>query len=240
MTGIDIGIALYKMLNVSAVTTLLGGGKVWQHNRPVNSPYTDVVVSLPVFDGNSRSVNYVDVNVHTPNLEGLYPVDGEDQTFPDLAAQKEIVDVILPLIVSTTGLYLSPAIKGVPIRDSDGQWYSNIRINLITMDEGQTQSATLEKVTSASDGYGGVTTTNTTEWTGRAEKLTTIEGNQMSTGDGVTDLNRRTTWRIPHSSTTPQKYHQLVTLEGVFTVVGIAPEGNVFWKLTTVREDGWN
>lgn len=242
MTGIDIAIEVYKMVDTPTVRALLAGGRVWQHNRPVNSPYPDVVISLPVFEGNSRAVNYVDVNIHTPNLEGYYPIAGagEDHTFPNLAKHKEIVDAVLPLIQSIPGVSLQPAIRGVPIRDSDGQWYSNIRVNLVTLDPGASLTATLEEIVSTPDGYGGVNVSYNSVWTGLAERLSIVEGSQLNETEGRLDLLRRGVWRIPSSGATPQKYHRLVTSDGVYTITGISPEGGAFWRLTTVRKDGPN
>lgn len=240
MTGIDIVIEVFKKINTPAIKTLLEGGSVWQHNRPINSPYPDVVISLPVFDGNSRSLNYVDVNVHTPNLENYYPVTGEDQTFPDLAKHKQVVDAVLPLITSGTGYSLQPAIRGVPIRDADGSWYSNIRVSLVSMDEASAHTSELQRMISAPDGFGGVTVNYTTAWSGKAERLTIFDNDQTETDSGRLDFTRRENWRIPATGVAPQKYHRLVNSEGIFTIIGIIPEGDSFWKLLTERKDGPN
>ena len=242
MTGIEIVQRIYQMVNVPSVQALLGSGSVWQHNRPVNSPYPDVVVSLPVFDGNSRTINYIDVNVHTPNLDGYYPItgSGEDHTFPDLDLHKQLVDTILPLIVSGPGYSLDPAIKGVPIRDSDGQWYSNIRISIVTLDDAAALDSELQDMVSFPDGYGGHRVTYTQIWAGKAERTLISDGSQVQTEDGRTDLIRRVTWRLPATGLTPQKYHRLVNSAGIFNILGISPEGPSFWKLVTARKDGPN
>lgn len=242
MTGIDIVMAVYHMVNTPAVRTLLGSGKVWQHNRPANSPYPDVVVSIPIFEGNSRSVNYVDVNIHTPNLPHFEPIPGhgEDHTFPDLQLHKNILDAVLPLIQSVPGVWLRPAILGVPVRDADGHWFTTIRVSMLSLNENAAVSATLERITSVPDGYGGHAAAYSVEWTGLAERIESPTGNQMELRTGRLDLNARAQWRIPASSVAPQKYHRLATANGIYNIDGITPEGGVFWLLNTTRKDGWN
>lgn len=240
MTGIEVVSEIYKMLNVPAVTSLLGGGKVWQHNRPVNSPFPDVVISLPVFDGNSRSISFVDVNIHTPNLREFWPIAGrnEDHTFPDLEKHNAILNAVLPRIVSGIGFSLEPAILGVPIRDEDGQWFTNVRVSLTTINQNRSLPAVAVELTTATDGFGGCFAVAHEVWSGFVEVLKLSEEDQVEDFSGRLDLIRRVTLRVPADAYTPQKNHQIHTTEGVYVIRGIFPEGASFWKLLTTRKDG--
>lgn len=242
MTGIDIVIEVWKKLNVPTVTTLLGAGKVWQHNRPVNSKNPDVVISLPVFDGNSRALNYVDVNIHTPNLKEYRPFnEDEDHTFPDLAKHKSILDTVLPLLTSGAGYSIRPAILGVPIRDVDGQWFTNIRCTIITLDNQASIMSKLRKVVSMADGYAGVTTTLQDVWEGLAERLSIPDESQVTTESGRLDLTRRERWRIPAvAGKAPQKSHVFSNSQGTYNILAIYPNGESFWDLMVERKDGAN
>lgn len=48
LSGIDIVSLMYRTLNVPILRQALGEGKLWQHNIPRNSPYTEVTISIPL------------------------------------------------------------------------------------------------------------------------------------------------------------------------------------------------
>ena len=238
MTGIDIVTTLYHMVNVASVQALLGEGKVWQHNRPVNSPHPDVVISIPVFEGNSRAIDFIDINVHTPNLEGLYPIDGqgEDHTFPDLQKHKELVDAILPLIVSTPGNSFTDVIPGVPIRDSDGHWYSNIRLKVDAVDRGDSHTVSLIEITSTVNQYGGAAATLTPVWTGVASRRSMNPDENLNVISGRYEVNLLCEWVISGLETTPKKNMQLAAPDGQYVIRGIRPDASM-WVLSCAKVD---
>lgn len=218
MSGINASIAVWQLLNTTAVTSLLDGG-LYRYNRPINSRKRDIVISTPEPDK-------VDINIHAPNLTLQ-----DDQTSPDLARMKSVTDAVLLLLA---GFEFDRI--GLPERDKDGQWFTNIRINYAgAVDAGV--SASLITLSRQSDGYGGFTATRSTAWTGLARRLSTRQGSQVVQYAGRTEMIADTDWMLPLSAA-PEKYMLLTTAEGEYVIQGIAPEaGN--WRLNTRRKDGY-
>lgn len=239
MTGIDIVDFLWVQLNVPSVTSLLGSGKVWKHNRPKNSPYVDVVISVPEYNSTETNSGYVDVNVHSPNLDNYYPIPGgtEDNTFPDLAVLRNVTDAIMPLIVSSGDYSLEARIPGIPIRDTDGHWYSNIRIAFTAINPELSEQVTLEDEVITPDGYGGNTITYVSHWTGLAAQQNFSTTRQDSIQAGELVLHLESDWVVPVSAT-PQKGMRINADNGIYVINGITPEGDAFWRLKTTRRDG--
>lgn len=239
MTGIDIVDFLWTQLNVPSVTSLLGDGKVWKHNRPKNSPFVDVVISVPDYNATEKTSGFVDVNVHSPNLENYYPIPGgtEDDTFPDLAVLRNVTNALMPLIVSSGDYSLEARIPGIPIRDKDGHWYSNIRIAFTAINPDLAMPAELFNEVITPDGYGGNTINYVSHWTGVAaqENFGTNRQDSIQAGEFVLHLD--SDWLVP-AVAAPQKGMQLVAENGTYVINGITPEGDAFWRLKTTRRDG--
>lgn len=246
-SGIDIVIEFWKMLNVPILTEALGQGEVWQHNIPMNSPYTEVVVSIPTTDAYESQLRFVDIDIRTPNLGVLdgepdyYPHKGltQDNTFPDMAEFKRITDIILPLIQTTGVLYVETRIPGVPVRDADGTWRVNIRVQFTLLDSGDTLDTQVVELIGQPDGFGGYAPTRTTIWEGNIQRLAINLNPHLEKAAGNYGLYMRCSWLIPRDQVTPQKNMHLVNSEGEYVITGIFPEG-VFWRLTTTRKDADN
>lgn len=237
-SGIDIVMEIRRLLNVPSIQALLGVGKVWQHNRPRNSMFPDIVVSIPEFASGAFNSGYVDVNLHAPNLKAYYPIPevGEDTTFPDLATLKALTDAVLPLIQSTSGFALSANIAGKPIRDKDGEWYVNIRVAFESIDVDRGTDVVLVEETSLANGYGGVSVSLADVWTGKGVILNIRKGSQLNINVGRYEFNQINDWLLPFESN-PKKNNQIRTTEGEYVINGIIPL-NGFWQLSTVRKDG--
>lgn len=238
-SGIDIVIDIFKLLYVPAVTNLLDGD-VWQHNRPRNSQLTDVVISIPEYNYGKINSGFIDIDVHSPNLKDFYPITGEpeDGTFPDLGKFKPLVDVILSLIVSTSSYSLSTKIAGIPIRDKDGEWYVNIRIEFEAINTSEAVDVDLLKEVSAPDGYGGVLVSDEIIWSGKASQINIKKGSQLNVNAGRFEFNLVSDWVLP-LEVTPQKNNRIKTLEGDYVINGIVRNSG-FWQLSTIRKDGEN
>lgn len=239
MTSIDVCIEIYKRLNVPAVTSLLGAGKVWQHNRPVNSPNTDVVVSIPMFEGNARSVSYVDVNIHTPNLKEYYPIAGEDPTFPDMAKFKQLTEAILPLLGSTAGFTLDVSIPGVPVRDSDGQWFTNIRAGFKVPGGSESWAATLVTYASVSDGSAGHTSSRQNLWSGQVLRELVRDGHQLRDQAAHYAYIEQATWFVPLSAGEIPKAAVLEVGGRECKIMAFTEMGG-FWRVETASKDGYS
>lgn len=233
MSGIDVVLDVFRLLNVSGVTSLLGSGKVWRHNRPLNSPNVDVVISMPEYNAGQFNTGYLDVNVHAPNIEGYKPLGTEDTTFPDLVKLDQVVDAILPLLVSAS-YSLEPRIPGIPIRDKDGQWFANIRVGFSQIPTTGV-SVSLYRLDRVADGYGGFGNTRTLVGTVTASKVDVGGGSQLNINAGRYEFNETSSFIIPNTYT-PQKNMQLQTSEGIYVINGITKAGT-FWKLSVTRKD---
>lgn len=220
MSGIDISITLFKIINVPAVTTLLGGGKVYRFNRPINSNKPDVVIAT------SNDLTEVYVNVHVPNLK----LEG-DQTTPDLAKMQSITNAIVPLISSVAGLSIKSV--GVPIRDNDGHWFAQTTLSYAIQSPSDRVSVTYYELNSTEDGYGGVTVSRSSVWTGTATITKRYGGDKRSSSAGVTTINAEVDFL---SERVPQKDYQIDTTEGTYVIRGISRQ-NGLWLINAVRKD---
>lgn len=225
MTGIDVVIDIYRLLNVPAITEL---SRIWQHNRPRNSAQTDIVISVPEYNAGQFNTGYVDINVFTPNPTVL----DNDTTFPDMAKFKQVVDTILPLLTATANFDLDVRIVGIPIRDKDGNWYVNIRVGFQGISN-TAQYIELWSVNSESDGYGGSLISYSLEHVGRGVQQNIGNGSQLNISIGRYEFNLRCDWIVDFR---PEKNWQLRTDFEVYVINGIIPEGD-FWKLSCVRKD---
>jgi len=228
MSGLDIATSIFRLLNVGSVTSKTDG--IYKFNRPINSRNKDIVISIPEYNAGQFNTGYVDINIHVPNLDIT-----NDQTNPDLVTMKSIVDSITPLISSVPGYSLSSRIIGIPVRDSDGQWYCNIRIAFVGIDENAGKDVKLVLLSAVSDGYGGFTASRSDVWTGKGAIMEISKGNQLNINAGRYEFNMKTDWLLPFDAT-PEKYMVLVSNEGEYTIRGIIPDGGM-WRINTVRKD---
>ena len=239
-SGIDVVTRVYKMLNVPVLRNALGQGKLWQHNIPQNSPYTEVVVSIPTTDAYESELRFFDVDIRTPNLADFYPHQNlpQDNTFPDMARFKQITDIILPLIQTQGTFYVETKIPGVPVRDADGNWRVNIRVEFTLLDTQDTHTVSLVEMTGIHDGYAGYYPVRNTVWTGTARRVNIVENPQLDKTAGIFGLYMRCSWLLAMDEIpTPKKNMRIVTDEGEYVITGIFPDG-LFWRMTTTRKDG--
>lgn len=238
-TGIDIVDSLWATLNVPSVTSLIDGS-VWKHNRPRNSAFTDVVISVPEYKSGAFNTGRVDVNIHSPNLKEYYPYPGglQDTTFPDLSVLRDVVDAIMPLLTTSGGYSLYASIPGVPIRDADGHWYANIGVSFEIINTDLSVPVQLVDEVLTPDGYGGVYVAFSLFWSGVASQLDIKEGDQDSIRAEKYVLNMKCGWLLPKAAM-PQKGMLLVAPDGEYALNGISPHGDRkdFWMLSTTRKD---
>lgn len=239
MSGIDIVIQIWRLLNVPQVQALLGDGDIWQHNRPRNSQFTDIVISIPEYNSSALDTGLIDVNLHSPNpsLDILHK-DGlflEDNTFPSLPVFKPLLDTVLPLLISTPDFSLTTKIVGVPIRDKDGEWYVNIRIAFEALNPSQSVNVSLIELNGTNDGYGGVVVDRAISWQGLGVQMNIKSGNQLNMNAGRYDLNMASDWIVPND-VTPKKNDLLTAPNGEYVINGIIPLSG-FWQLSTLRKD---
>lgn len=236
MSGLDISILIYNLLNVPEVLSTLGSGEVYRFNRPINSRERDIIIAIPEYNSDRFTSAYisrgfVDINIHVPNLHLE-----ADQTSPDLATMKLITDAVLSRIKSTDDVTLDVRIPGVPLRDADGQWFCNIRIGFFAQDPRTSQNITLIDICGCEDGYGGYTPCLKPTWSGKGTMLDPVKGSQMDMAAGKFRMEMEVDWIVPEESV-PSKGNILMSDYGEFVVRGIVPE-NGFLRLNTKMKDG--
>lgn len=230
MSAIDLVISFYRLLNVPAITGLLGDGKVWRYQRPLNSDNVDVVISVPEYVGGSFNVLDAEINVYAPNIQNFSPIGHPDPTHPDVVVLKSVTDAILSLLDG-----YSIKVAGKLIQDKSGVWYSNIVVEVADVNPSLSIPITLYSLQTTNDGYGGVTVSKVAKWTGEAAMTDTSREDRRSVDGEVTSVNLRTHF-VFKSDVAPQKNMELSTDEGVYVIRGISFD-NGMWRLNTIRKD---
>lgn len=238
-SGIDIVQRVYHMLNVPQLINALDGGGIWQHGLPLNSDKTEVCIRIPTTDAYESELRFFDIDIRTPNLPEAYPAETstQDNTLPDLTTFDRILDIILPLIETQGTFYVETKIPGVPMRDPDGMWRVNIRVEFTLIDTLDTHTVTLLRKSKVDDGYGGYTAVRVPVWTGSARREDIVRTPNLVQEAGVYKMHMRCSWLIPKDEATPQKPMVLTTGNEEYLITGIFPEG-VFWRVTATRKDG--
>lgn len=233
MSAIDLVISFYRLLNVPAITGLLGDGKVWRYQRPLNSDKVDVVISVPEYVGGSFNVSDVEINVYAPNIQNFEPLGYPDPTHPDVVKLKAVTEAILTLLDG-----YSVKVAGKLVQDKSGVWYSNIVVEVTEIDQGLSTEVALWESSLVPDGYGGSTATFGQVWSGRAAQDNIRKDDQLEVNAGRYEMLLRCDWLIPSDEVTPQKNMELRTAEGDYVIRSIVPDSaGGMWRITTVRKD---
>lgn len=128
-TNIDMVNDAYKRLNTSGVRSLIDGVLI-RYKRPKDSKKTDIVVNSISISNTQTQQGTFNINVHVPNLAGV-KFDGiADPNQPDIDKLTTISNFIIPLFDTNWQYdYHTDLEPPVPIQDSDGTWFMNIRVN---------------------------------------------------------------------------------------------------------------
>ena len=128
-TNIDMVNDAYKQLNESGVKALIDGVLI-RYRRPKDSKKTDIVVNSVSISNTQLQRGVFNINVHVPNLVGVKFDEVADNQQPDINKLKAISDYIIPYFDSNWQYdYHTDIEPPVPIQDSDGTWFMNIRVN---------------------------------------------------------------------------------------------------------------
>lgn len=230
MSGIDISIFLFELLNVPEVTNLLDGG-IFRFNRPLNSGKRDIVISIPEYNAGQFNTGYIDVNVHVPNLKL-----SNDQTNPDLRSMEVIVDAVLPRLRSVEGFELDVRIPGIPIRDTHDSWYCNIRVGFAGIDQKLSEDVTLLRLCSTDDGFGGSKPNFIPYWQGKAAKVKEELNDQLSLEAGEFVMEQESEWYLP-KDVNLLKGTLMVTEKAQYVIRGFVEE-NSYLRIKATKKDG--
>lgn len=125
------GVEMVKDVTVrlGPVSALINGVLIsWK--RPKNSTRVDVVVNSLSLSNQPLQEGTVNVNIHGTNKAGVSFNGVTDDGQPDLTILTPAHNKILELLDGNwQSDYHTDCEPGVPIRDTDGTWYINVRVN---------------------------------------------------------------------------------------------------------------
>lgn len=100
-TTLDQDDEIYKLLNVSLITSVISGG-VYKGKRPNNSELEDITInSLTLGDG-TRQFGVANVNIHVKDVE--VEIKGVKTFLKNSTRLKTLVNLVKPIIEETDGL----------------------------------------------------------------------------------------------------------------------------------------
>lgn len=128
--GLNMIKEAYPLLNVDAVMSVITGS-IYLMERPKNSQKSDVVLNALPITNEQLQRGVFNVNIHAPNLKNII-IDGlPDETQPDIETLYAASNVVTPLLdnvfIGDHKMWI--ANPPFPIKDTDGTWYLNIRVN---------------------------------------------------------------------------------------------------------------
>lgn len=234
MSGIDLVIDFYRLLNVPSITDLLDGGRVWRYNRPLNSDFTDVVISMPEYIGGSFNTANIEINIHTPNIKNFEPLGFEDVTHPNVLKLQEVTDAVLDVLGDVYNLKTS----GKVVRDKDGHWYSNIIVEVKDINEADSVDVELIEYISVDDGFGGVIPSSSVVWSGKGAFISFANNvNDLDESLGRYEMNRHAEIAIP-SIVDVKKNMSLIISDDEYIIKGIRPViGFPYTSIKAVKDD---
>lgn len=121
----------YQLLIASSIKTSINGG-IYLMKRPQNSIVQDIVINTLALTNNQLQAGVFNINIHVPNI--TVQLNGKsDNTQPDLLTLGTISDLVGVIFQDYVGLDFRMYIDqpGNPIKDDDGTWYINLRINYL-------------------------------------------------------------------------------------------------------------
>jgi len=122
--GFDVTIDVRNLLNVPAITTMLGAeGKIYQNERPSGrTAITDIVINV-------LGINNYEIQKGSGNINGYVPsITVGTQKMADQAKLMTLCRAIVPLIDSQYKTTFQTWIDDSPtiLQDTDGTWFVNI------------------------------------------------------------------------------------------------------------------
>lgn len=128
-TTLDQNAAVYRLLNVPAVKSVISGG-VYNGKNPTNSKLEDITVNSITLGRGTRQFGMVNVNIHVDDVSMKAP-DGTNYTQINTGRFKAITDVVVGILKETDGenyaLWVAGISNPLPISGFD-RHFINIRV----------------------------------------------------------------------------------------------------------------
>jgi hypothetical protein len=119
----DMGIDVRSLINVPAIITLLGDGKIYPDVRPTDrADKVDIVINTLGINNNQFQKGTANINVYAPCL-----TDGR----PNYEKLTMISKAILPLVDVQWKLSFRTEVTdpGTLLRDADGNWFLSMQLS---------------------------------------------------------------------------------------------------------------
>lgn len=115
---------------LSPVIQPLIDGVLLPWKRPKNSTKVDVIVNSIFLANRPLQEGVLNVNIHAPNKKGISFNGIADDGQPNMELLSALEAVVLNTLDGNWQLdYHTDCEPGAPIRDADGTWYINVRVN---------------------------------------------------------------------------------------------------------------
>lgn len=128
-TALDQDTAIFKLLNVPAVTTVITGN-VFKGRRPNDSDREDIVINTLTLGDGTRQFGVANVNIYTKDISST--IAGKPQLLANSSRLATLTNLIKPLLEETDGDEFVLWIDGTQLiaEPEVNQHFMNIRIEV--------------------------------------------------------------------------------------------------------------
>lgn len=128
-TSLDVDTAIFKLLNISAVTGVITGG-IYKGNRPADSVLEDIVINTITLGDGTRQFGVSNVNIYVPDIKTK--IGGKEQRLANTARLLTLTNLIKPLLDEEDGEDYALWVENTQLIDEPEikQHFMNIRLQI--------------------------------------------------------------------------------------------------------------
>lgn len=128
-TALDQDTAIYRLLNITAVTSVISGS-IYKGNRPADSILEDIVINTITLGDGTRQHGVSNVNIYVPDIATT--ISGKQQFLTNTARLITLANIVNPLLEETDGDDFVLWIDSTQIIDEPEikQHFMNIRLEV--------------------------------------------------------------------------------------------------------------
>jgi hypothetical protein len=119
-----------SLINVPAITSVLGEGKIYPHRRPAGrSEKMDIVVNALGVNNAQYQTGTANINIYAPSIKATQE-DSSVQYLPDYVKLNGLVKMVLPLVDSQYKPTFNTEVTdpGTLLQDADGNWFMSLQL----------------------------------------------------------------------------------------------------------------
>jgi len=99
-TALDVDTAIFKLLNISAIKSVISGG-IYKGKRPTDSVLEDIVINTITLGDGTRQFGASNVNIYVPDIKTT--IAGKEQSLANSARLITLTNLIKPLLDEEDG-----------------------------------------------------------------------------------------------------------------------------------------